>query len=195
MVTVGVDTHTDVHVAAVLESAGRLLGTESFPATTRGYARLETRTESFSTVDMVGIEGTGSFGAGLLRFLADHGLTVIEVNRPDRAGRRRNGKSDPVDAESAARAVQSGRAAGTPKSRDGQMEMIRVLRVAAGRHEGRIQAGARAAMIYQHKGTRRGRARSALGWDRDVRGKRIVSRPHIGTSRHQRATQPCKLYA
>ena len=133
MVTVGVDTHTDVHVAAVLESAGRLLGTGSFPATTRGYARLETRTESLSTVDKVGIEGTGSFGAGLLRFLADHGLTVIEVNRPDRAGRRRNGKSDPVDAESAARAVQSGRAAGTPKSRDGQMEMIRVPRGAGGR--------------------------------------------------------------
>jgi hypothetical protein len=66
----------------------------------------------------------------LLRFLADYGLTVIEVDRPDRAGRRRNGKSDPLDAESAARAVQSGRATGTPKSRDAQVEMIRVLRVA-----------------------------------------------------------------
>jgi transposase len=130
MVTVGVDTHTNVHVAAVLDSAGRLLETRAFPATTRGYAQLATWAESFGTVDKVGMEGTSSFGAGLLRFLADYGLTVIEVDRPDRAGRRRNGKSDPLDAESAARAVQSGRATGTPKSRDAQVEMIRVLRVA-----------------------------------------------------------------
>src|SRR5712692_2385942 len=94
LVTVGVDTHTDVHVAAVLDQAGRLLGTASFLATTRGYARLATWAESFGQVDKVGMEGTGSFGAGLLRFLADYGLTVIEVDRPDRSARRRNGKSD-----------------------------------------------------------------------------------------------------
>jgi hypothetical protein len=141
MVTVGVDTH--VHVAAVLDPAGRLLETKSFPATTRGYAQLAMWAESFGQVDKVGMEGTGSFGAGLLRFLADYGLTVIEVDRPDRAGRRRNGKSDPLDAESAARAVQSGRATGTPKSRDAQVEMIRVLRVARrGAMKARIQAGA-----------------------------------------------------
>lgn len=107
-VTVGIDTHTDVHVAAVLDPAGRLLETRSFPATTRGYAKLATWAEAFGQVDKIGMEGTGSFGAGLLRFLADYGLTVVEVDRPDRAGRRRNGKSDPLDAESAARAVQSG---------------------------------------------------------------------------------------
>jgi transposase len=78
-----------------------------------------------------------------LSFLADYGLTVIEVDRPGRADRRRNGKSDPLDAESAARAVQSGRATGTPKSRDAQVEMIRVLRVARrGAMKARIQAGA-----------------------------------------------------
>jgi transposase len=89
------------------------------------------------------MEGTGSFGAGLLRFLADYGPTVIEVDRPDRSARRRNGKSDPLDAESAARAVQSGRASGIPKSRDAQVEMIRVLRVARrGAMKARIQAGA-----------------------------------------------------
>jgi transposase len=130
IVTAGIDTHTDVHVTAVLDQAGRLLGTRAFPATTRGYAQLATWTESFGQVDKVGMEGTGSFGAGLLRFLADYGLTVIEVDRPDRSDRRRNGKSDPLDAESAARAVQSGRASGTPKTRDAQVEMIRVLRVA-----------------------------------------------------------------
>jgi hypothetical protein len=89
------------------------------------------------------MEDTSSFGAGLLRFLAGYGLAVVEVGRPDRAGRRRNGKSDPLDAESAARAVQSGRATGTPKSRDAQVEMIRVLRVARrGAMKARIQAGA-----------------------------------------------------
>ena len=140
-VTVGVDTHTDVHVAAVLDQAGRLLETASFPSTTRGYARLATWAESFGTVDKVGMEGTGSFGAGLLRFLADYGLIVIEVDRPDRSGRRRNGKSDPLDAESAARAVQSGRTSGIPKSGDAQVEMIRVLRVARrGAMKARIQA-------------------------------------------------------
>ena len=72
--TVGVDTHTDVHVAAVLGQAGRLLETASFPATTRGYARLATWAESFGEVDKAGMEGTGSFGAGLLRFLAGYGL-------------------------------------------------------------------------------------------------------------------------
>jgi len=143
IVTAGVDTHTDVHVAAVLDQAGRLLGTKAFPATIRGYAQLATWTESFGQVDKVGMEGTGSFGAGLLRFLADYRMTVIEVDRPDRSDRRRNGKSDPLDAESAARAVQSGRASGTPKSRDAQVEMIRVLRVARkGAMKARIQAGA-----------------------------------------------------
>ena len=65
IVTVGVDTHTDVHVAAVLDQAGRLLATASFPATTRGYALLAIWAESFGAVDKVGMEGTGSFGAGL----------------------------------------------------------------------------------------------------------------------------------
>ena len=143
IVTVGADTHADVHVAAVLDQAGRLLGTGSFPATTRGYAQLATWAESFGAVDKVGMEGTGHFGAGLLCFLADYGLDVVEVDRPDRSARRRNGKSDPLDAESAARAVQSGRAAGTPESRDAQVEMIRVLRVPRkGAMKARNQAGA-----------------------------------------------------
>jgi transposase len=98
IVTVGVDTHTDVHVAAVLDQAGQLLATEAFPATTRGYAQLATWAESFGIVDKVGMEGTGHFGAGLLRFLADYGLVVVEVDRPDRSARRLNGKSDPLDA-------------------------------------------------------------------------------------------------
>lgn len=109
MVIVGVDTHTDVHVAAVLDQAGRLLATQAFSATTRGYAQLATWAESFGTVDKVGMEGTGHFGARLLRFLTDYGFTVVEADRPDRSARRRNGKSDPLDAESAARAVHRAR--------------------------------------------------------------------------------------
>jgi transposase len=141
-VTVGVDTHADVHVAAVLDHAGRLLDARSFPTTTRGYAQLATWAESFGLVDKVGMEGTGSYGSGLLRFLTDYGFTVIEVDRPDRSTRRRVGKSDVIDAETAARAVLSGRAAGTPKSRDAQVEMIRALRVARRRAmKARIQAG------------------------------------------------------
>ena len=122
-VTVGVDTHKDVHVAAVLDEAGRLLGTRSFPTTIRGYAQLATWAESFGTVVAVGMEGTGSHGAGLLRFLTEYGLPVVEVDRPDRSTRRRIGKTDTIDAESAARAVLSRRATGTPKTRDAQVEM------------------------------------------------------------------------
>jgi transposase len=129
-VTVGVDTHKDVHVAAVLDQAGRVIATRSFPTTMRGYAQLATWAESFGTVVTVGMEGTGSHGAGLLRFLTEYGLAVVEVDRPDRATRRRIGKTDTIDAESAARAVLSGRACGTPKTRDAQVEMIRALRVA-----------------------------------------------------------------
>jgi len=76
------------------------------------------------------VEGTGSYGAGLARFLAAHGQRVLEVNRPDRAARRRHGKSDPTDADAAARAVQAGEATGTPKAQDGMVEMLRALRVA-----------------------------------------------------------------
>lgn len=90
------------------------------------------------------MEGTGHFGAGLLRFRTEYGLAVVEVDRPDRSARRRNGKSDPLDAESAARAVLSGRASGTPKTRDDQVEMIRALRVARrGAMKARVQAGPR----------------------------------------------------
>jgi transposase len=77
-----------------------------------------------------GVEGTGSYGAGLVRFLAASGQRVLEVNRPDRATRRRRGKSDPVDADAAARAVQAGEATGIPKAQDGTVEMVRSLRVA-----------------------------------------------------------------
>jgi transposase len=129
-ITGGVDTHADAHVAAALDPLGGLLGVQEFPATAAGYARLLGWLGGFGTVCLVGIEGTGSYGAGLARHIAAAGIRVVEVDRSDRQDRRRKGKSDPLDAISAARAAQSGRAAGEPKGRDGQVEAIRALMVA-----------------------------------------------------------------
>jgi transposase len=129
-VTGGVDTHLDVHVAAALDERGALLGVESFATTPRGYRRLLDWLEGFGTVELVGVEGTGSYGAGLTRHLLHHQISVVEVDRPNRQRRRRNGKSDPQDAVSAARAAQGGDATGFAKSRDGNVEAMRVLRVA-----------------------------------------------------------------
>ncbi|WP_327370523.1 IS110 family transposase [Streptomyces sp. NBC_01217] len=125
----GVDTHKDVHVAAVVSVLGALLGTQSFPATASGYRQLAEWAGVLGVIRQAGVEGTGSYGAGLARHLATEGVEVIEVNRPDRAARRRSGKTDAVDAEAAARAVLGGRATGTPKSKDGPVEELRVLKV------------------------------------------------------------------
>jgi transposase len=129
-ITGGVDTHADVHVAAALDPIGGLLGVREFPASPAGYARLLGWMGGFGTVCLVGIEGTGSYGAGLARHVTTAGVRVVEVDRSDRQDRRRQGKSDPLDAVSAARAAQSGRARGAPKGRDGTVEAIRALMVA-----------------------------------------------------------------
>lgn len=107
-VTGGVDTHKDIHVAAVLDPIGRLMATASFPASRHGYRRLLRWLQSHGEVVAVGIEGCGSWGAGLARYLTARNLSVVEVNRPNRQNRRRRGKSDTVDAEAAARAVLNG---------------------------------------------------------------------------------------
>jgi transposase len=129
-VTVGVDTHKDLHVAAARDQLGRRLATTTAQATRAGYARLLAWTRALGEVEAWGVEGTGSYGAGLARFLAAAGQHVVEVNRPDRAARRRHGKSDPVDDAAAARAVQAGEATGVPKAQDGVVEMLRALRTA-----------------------------------------------------------------
>ncbi len=131
-VTVGVDTHTDQHVGVALDQFGRRLGTRSVPTTPAGFAELVAWARDFGAIEQIGIEGTGSYGAGLTRWLRARGLAVIEVERPhrhDRQARRRRGKSDPLDAEAAARAVQAGTGSGQPKAGDGQVEMIRTLRL------------------------------------------------------------------
>src|SRR5690349_10960307 len=129
-ITGGVDTHADAHAAAALDGIGGLLGVSEFPATPAGYARLLGWLQGFGTVCLVGIEGTGSYGAGLARHIGSAGIQVVEVDRSDRQDRRRKGKSDPLDAVSAARAALPGRASGAPGGRDGQVEAIRALMVA-----------------------------------------------------------------
>ena len=128
-VTGGVDTHLDLHVAAAVDHLGGLLATSSFPTTAAGYRRLLKWLRSFGPVHKVGVEGTGSYGSALARYLTEQHVTVIEVGRPNRQVRRRHGKSDIVDAIAAARAVLSGEATGTPKSHDGPVECLRVLKV------------------------------------------------------------------
>ena len=130
LVTGGVDTHKDFHACVALDELGGVLGTEQFPTTLRGYRSLLRWLAGFGQLGALGVEGTGSWGAGLARFLNDVGVEVIEVNRPNRQARRKRGKSDPTDAETAARAVLSGEAVSTPKAATGIVESIRLPRVA-----------------------------------------------------------------
>jgi transposase len=129
-ITGGVDTHLDVHVAAALDATGGVLGVESFPTTVDGFGQLHAWLCGFGSVERVGVEGTGAYGAGLSRFLRGVGVAVIEVDRPSRQARRRHGKSDTIDAVEAARAALGGRATAIAKTADGRVEAIRVLLVA-----------------------------------------------------------------
>jgi transposase len=126
----GVDTHQDTHTAAVLDMTGRPLGDRQFPTTAGGYRQLLAWLRGFGTLLVVGVEGTGVYGAGLARHLAGEGVALVEVDRPDRKARRFAGKSDPLDAQAAARTALAGVRTGTPKQRHGQVEALRNLRVA-----------------------------------------------------------------
>jgi transposase len=130
IITGGVDTHADQHVAAAIDHNGGVLGTESFPADVAGYEALLAWLVGHGEIDRVGVEGTGSWGVGLARFLHSHEVVVVEVDRPNRQHRRKVGKSDDIDAISAARAALTGSAAVIPKTRDGSVEEIRILLVA-----------------------------------------------------------------
>ena len=125
----GIDTHKDLHVAALLDSAGGLLGTAEFPSTRAGYRRLLGWMQTAGPVARVGVEGTGSYGAGICRELTAAGVQVLEVNRPDRSLRRRRGKSDTLDAAAAAEAARGSNRIAIPKTRDGQVEAARMLRL------------------------------------------------------------------
>jgi transposase len=124
----GIDTHLDFHVAAAVTALGVLLATSTFPATATGYTRLLGWLRSLGTVHAVGIEGPGSYGAGLARHLAAAGIEIHEIDRPDRADRRRRGKSDAYDAESAARRVLAGLTR-RAKLNTGAIEALRILKM------------------------------------------------------------------
>jgi transposase len=126
----GVDTHKDTHTAAVIDTVGRLLGSRQFRATAAGYAALLGWMRSFGPLLLVGVEGTGVYGAGLAEHLQAAGVALVEVDRPDRKRRRFDGKSDPIDAEAAARAALAQVRTGQPKQRGGSIDALRTLRVA-----------------------------------------------------------------
>jgi transposase len=126
----GVDTHKDTHTAAVLDTSGRLLGSQQFRTTTAGYRALLDWLAGWGTVLLIGVEGTGVYGAGLVEHLQQHGVVLVEVDRPDRKSRRFAGKSDPLDAEAAARSALAQVRTGTPKQRGGPVDALRTLRVA-----------------------------------------------------------------
>ncbi|MFI6985506.1 IS110 family transposase [Embleya sp. NPDC050154] len=140
-VVVGVDTHKYVHTAVAVDVVGGVQGTTGVPADRGGYQQLDTWARRFGRVLAFGVEGTGSYGAGLASHLRRHGHKPVEVNRPDRRVRRRRGKSDPIDAENAARAGLAGTATATPKSTEGMVEMVRHIKIARdGAVETRTQA-------------------------------------------------------
>ena len=123
----GVDTHKDLHVAAIVDHRDRVLGTRSFASTRQGYRQMLAWMRSFGEVQRIGVESTGSYGAGLLRFMQQAGVTVLEVTAPDKQDRRRRGKNDDLDAQNAAHAAFAGQRTVTPRSRDGMIEALRVL--------------------------------------------------------------------
>lgn len=129
-VILGVDTHLDTHVGAVVDDLGRAHGTKVVPTTPAGSELLLTWARSLGTLTRAGVEGTGTYGASVARYLTTAGVHVIEVNRPNRARRRRLGKNDPTDAENAARAVLAGDATAAPKSHNGLVEALRAVMVA-----------------------------------------------------------------
>ena len=124
----GVDTHQDLHTAAIVSHDGTVLGTESFSTTRAGYRAMLRWFRSHGELLRVGVESTGTYGAGITRHLALSGIPVLEVTGPDPASRRAKGKDDALDAISAAEAARTRRRVQVAKDRSGSVEALRVLR-------------------------------------------------------------------
>src|SRR3954466_15006236 len=124
----GVDTHKDLHVAAIVDEQDRVLASQSFPTTRHGCKQMLAWMRFFGSLQRVGVEATGTYGAGLLRYMQNAGVEVLEVTTPDTHDRRKRGKNDDLDAQNAAHAAFAGRRTVTPKSRDGMIESLRVLK-------------------------------------------------------------------
>ena len=129
-IIISVDTHKSIHVAVAINEQGARLAAISIPANSKGYLELNNWSRSLGLVQTFGIEGTGSYGAGLSRYLMSQGQNVVEVTRPNRQLRYQHGKNDSLDAEGAARSVLSGQAIAAPKTQIGSVEMVRHLKVA-----------------------------------------------------------------
>ncbi|UIK08958.1 IS110 family transposase [Neorhizobium galegae] len=127
-VVADVDTHKDLHVAAVVDNYDRVLETRSFPTARNGYRLMLAWMRTFGELQRIGIECTGSYGAGLPRYMQTAGVEVLEVTTPDRHDRRRRGKNDDLDAQAAAHAAFAEQRTVTPRSRDGMVESLRVLK-------------------------------------------------------------------
>src|SRR4029078_12449082 len=123
----GVDTHKDLHVAAVVDGLDRVLQSRSFATTRQGYKQMLTWMRSFGQLRRIGVEATGTYGAGLLRYMQNAGVEVLEVTTPDTHDRRRRGKNDDLDAQNAAHAAFAGQRTVTPRRRDGLVESLRVF--------------------------------------------------------------------
>jgi transposase len=124
----GVDTHKDLHVAAVVDELDRVLASQCFATTRHGYKQMLAWMRAFGSLQRVGIEATGTYGAGLMRYMQKAGVEVLEVTAPDKHDRRKRGKNDDLDAQNAAHAAFAGKRTVTPKSRDGMIESLRVLK-------------------------------------------------------------------
>ncbi len=129
-IIIGVDTHKHTHAAVAINTLGARLGTMTIPVSRAGYRNLLAWARSFGSIRVFGVEGTGSYGAGLSRFLQANCHPVFEVNRPNRQRRHQHGKTDHLDAGNAARAVLGDQATGLPKAGTSRVEMIGHLKVA-----------------------------------------------------------------
>jgi transposase len=184
LVVGGVDAHLDTHHAAALDQRGALLATASFPTTTPGYAQLLDWLRAFGEVEVIAVESTGSYAAALVRYLREHAVRVVEVNQPHAHTRRRRGKSDPIDAEMAARLFLAGKAEAVPKQTDGIVESIRLLRAA--RHSAVKSRSAAIVQLRDLSVTAPQELRDQLSRRKTLRGKATLCRrlrPSIGELR------------
>jgi transposase len=193
LVVGGVDAHADTHHIAALDERGALLSTTSFPTTTPGYRECLDWLSSFGEIDAVAVESTGSYAAALVRYLREHDVQVVEVNQPHAHTRRRVGKSDPIDAEMAARLFLAGKAKAVPKQTDGIVESIRLLRTA--RHSA---VKSRSSAIVQLRDliiTAPQELRDQLSCRRTLRGKATVCARFRPSARELRSPSQAAKFA
>ena len=193
LVVGGVDAHADTHHIAALDERGALLSTKSFPTTTPGYRECLDWLSSFGEIDAVAVESSGSYAAALVRYLREHDVHVVEVNQPHAHTRRRVGKSDPIDAEMAARLFLAGKAKAVPKQTDGIVESIRLLRAA--RHSAVKSRSAAMVQLRDLIITAPQELRDQLSCRRTLRGKATVCARFRPSARELRCPSQAAKFA